>query len=129
MSARRQARARDVAHAVTGAGGVPRALLVGRCIEVWAEDPKDVAAPSSTMRRFSAGREWWLAHAGIDDSLDARPLIPTGSPWSATYLATAPPHAAQNEARLLERLAEARVAITDLSTLRREAKALLIAAR
>lgn len=35
MSARREARVRDVAQTTRNAGGVPAVLAVGRCVEVW----------------------------------------------------------------------------------------------
>ncbi len=70
--------------AVSAAGGVPVVLLVGRCIEVWA-DPGAERPPSSAMRRFSVVWSWWLEGAGVD-SRERCQIIPTGNPWSAAYL-------------------------------------------
>jgi hypothetical protein len=86
MTARRQARARDVAAVATTVGGVPRALAVGRCIEVWAEDPDAVNAPYAAMRRFSTARRWWLEQAGVESVAEGCQLVPLGSPWSVEFL-------------------------------------------
>lgn len=94
MSARRQARARDVAEILTDSGGAPRCLKIGRCIEVWAdsEDALDLDSrglslthASSAMRRFSDVREWWLHRVGIPDR-ESWQTIPGGAPWSAHYV-------------------------------------------
>ncbi len=118
MSARREARARHTAALVTGVGGVPRSLLIGRCIEVWA-DQDAAKPPASAMRRFSAARAWWLSLAGIPTS-EAAKLIPSGAPWSVEYLTNL-----DRAAGVVERLSRAGASAHDLSALRQEAGHLL----
>ena len=115
MSARREARrARTVTAAVSAAGGVPVVLLVGPCIEVWA-DPAAEQPPFSAMRRFSVVWSWWLEGAGVE-SRERCQIIPTGNPWSAAYLV--------GTGRLADRLARAGVTVDDLPQLALEAQAL-----
>jgi hypothetical protein len=110
MSARRQARA----PAAVTAGGVPRALAVGKCIEVWAA-PGSHFPHWSAIRRYDAARRAWLEMAGIEDRESWR-LISDHAPWSAEYVG---PQRAQ------ERLAGADTSIRDVPRLRREADRLL----
>ena len=64
---------------------MPAALLVGRCIEVWAE-PKADSPADSAFRRFAVARGWWLDAAYVDKPTDRDALIPRGTPWSVDYL-------------------------------------------
>ena len=56
-----------------GGGEIPRELLVGRCIEVWADldddrPPMAVPGPMFTAtRRWSAARTAWLQERGLAD--------------------------------------------------------------
>jgi hypothetical protein len=114
VSARRQARGHDPIGGVVSAGGVPRALAVGKCIEVWSA--VDSHFPHwSAMRRYSAARQAWLEVAGIADQ-ESWQFIADGAPWSVEYIG---PQRAQ------ERLAGVDVNIRDVPRLRSEAQRLL----
>src|SRR5688500_7033906 len=86
MSTRRQARARpDYADGMSTDGGrPPRALLIGRCVDVWAA--KGGRDQFSALRRFDAARAHWLAAAGVDNTADKQALMPNGAPWTVEYL-------------------------------------------
>lgn len=88
MSARRQARQRTpVLERPQGPAGVPAALAIGRCVEVWA-DPSHPTPSWSATRRFNLAREAWARQAEAEDA-EARALIPDGSPWSLDHKAGA----------------------------------------
>lgn len=126
MSARRAARAhaREDRRPSTAEGpsltdeGVPQALAIGRCVEVWA--PEGTGAPYAphitAHGRWSRVAHSWRAASGLEDR-DAWRLLPAGgAPWST---ATDPDQAA-------ERLARAGCTLADLPRLRTEADLLLL---
>lgn len=109
------------------AGGVPAPLLIGPCVEVWA-DPNAKPDPCraegwptvdalSSRRRHADARRAWLELAGITRTDEAVKVIPTtGSAWSATYMA------ANGRGDLVAaRLTRAGCTITDLPALRAQA--------
>lgn len=57
-------RAPAAAALATDVGGVPPELLVGRCIEVWA-DPRAEQPAWSAARRWSDARVAWLQARGL----------------------------------------------------------------
>ena len=130
MSARRQARGRNTGAVVTGAGGVPRVFLVGRCIDVWAEAPDDntpgmgVADMQSATRRFATARSAWLDLVGVTEQPERFKTIPAGGPYSVAYLT----HTGRGQ-QAAERFEGAGCRIEDIPQLRREAAALVKAAR
>ncbi|HEY3530393.1 MAG TPA: hypothetical protein VGK78_14700 [Nocardioides sp.] len=65
-------------------GGVPRALMLGPCLEVWADEDAEVPQ-ASAMRRFSAAREAWAAREGIGLA-EVNTQVRSRSPWSIQYL-------------------------------------------
>ena len=107
MSARRQARARTPAPSRTG-GEIPRALLIGRCIEVWA-NPADRFDHWSADMRFGSARTAWLEAVGRGD-MDPQTVISDHAPWSITDQP--------------ERLATTGCSIAELAALRTEAESL-----
>lgn len=117
MSARRQARARNTPEAVRTVGGLPRCLVIGRCVEVWGlpDDPNltTVYAGMRARTRFRTVRAWWLRGAGIGDK-EGWQLIPAGAAWSV-----------ETSPNVTERLARAEATLADLSALREEADVLL----
>lgn len=86
MSERRQARERDMSEAVEATGGVPAALQIGACIEVWADPKSQSPSAISAWRRYSMARNWWLESAGLDDQAEATDLFPGRSPWCFAHL-------------------------------------------
>lgn len=120
MSARRQARARDVSPAVSSVGGVPRSLLIGACIEVWGADSSGAgfSPPGfSARRRFGAVRLWWLDQLGLEPGREAfKTIPPAGAPWSMEYLIYR-----GVEDLASERLARAGCTLHDVPDLRHEA--------
>lgn len=99
-------------------GTVPAALLIGPCIEVWAENPSTdssgrvVADITSARRRFRAACEAWWSANHIPETEKFK-IIPAGAAWSA--------HIGEDHARL----AIARLTIEDLPALRVQALELL----
>ena len=124
MTARRAARARSsLPGMVNGAGGVPRCLLVGRCIEVWADDPGAEGSHVSAVRRFNRARDYWFELADVPRAERHR-LTPGGAPWSAAYLI------GQGRSEVAARyLSRAGATVADLAALRREAGELFGVAR
>ena len=115
-SPRRLARARSVP--ILGAGridGIPAALLVGRCVEVWGVEADDAMGAFSRWRR---ARSWWIATNQIDRP-DTLPLPRGGAPWSYYQLLS---HG--DEARADARLAAAGATAADLDRLRGQAERL-----
>lgn len=113
MTARRQARSRDLSGNVTASGGVPRSLLIGRCIEVWSgPNVKNHRPALSAFRRWGVVRRRWLEDAGVESVADGCALIPVGGLWSIGYLT--------DEAQG-KRLARAGVTVDDIDDLRAEA--------
>jgi len=111
-SARRLARARAIP--APGAGlsdGIPAALVVGRCIEVWGTEPDDAMGAFS---RWGRARSWWLKANDIERP-DTLPIPTSGAPWSVSAL---DPH------RAAERLAIAGATLDDLDHLRAQAQQL-----
>jgi hypothetical protein len=114
VSIRRQARAREVAEVVSMVGGAPAVLLIGRCIEVWADD--DAALPQwSAMRRYGLARDRWSDRTGLH-ARELWQIVPCRAPWSADYI---------GPVKTRERLSRAGMTIRDLPRLRREAQRLL----
>lgn len=71
------------------AGGIPAALALGRCIEVWGSHDDSENGSSIHMSAFSRWdrvRRWWLETNGITDTAEQCRLVPFGSPWSIDYL-------------------------------------------
>lgn len=103
---------------------VPRAFLVGRCIEVWAEPDN----PISAMRRFNRARAGWLDRHGVSDDRAKQELVPHAAPWSVEFMLYRG-HAEQvgrsTHDLVTERLARAGCTVEDVPALRREALALL----
>lgn len=91
MSARRQARASKSEAAVVAVGGVPRCLVLGPCLEVWAAvgvigdgrppPGRDVAVIGSARWRYADVRRWWVAQTGMDEHKSWQTL-PAGRAWS-----------------------------------------------
>lgn len=113
MTARRQAKSRNLSSTVTASGGVPRSLLLGRCIEVWSGTGIfDLGPAQSAFRRWSVARHWWLDTAGIESTAEGCALIPVGGLWSVEYL---------NDEWQDMRLARAGATAADIDDLRAEA--------
>ena len=115
MTARRQARSRTLAltriDTATGATGVPRAFLIGRCVEVWgdpalsSDSPRSIARIGSTKRRFGRARSTWLAARGVSER-EGWQVIPAGAPWTL-----------EDTARATDRLSRAGCTLDDLPAL------------
>ena len=124
MTARRRAKAGHEPPS-TGPGGVPAALLVGRCIEVWGDPASEARPDCSAFTRFSRARTWWLQSAGIDRPEDQDRLVPGAPiPWSALYLLerSRTEAAGQQLADLVHgRLSAAGATLANLDDLRAEA--------
>ena len=124
MSARREARAKAVNHAPRK-GAIPRSLLLGPCIEVWAKDepnPWDAEGwrGISAFTRVKRAREAWGVTRGLDrEGLQGVFGTSTGSPWSAYFM-----DANGFADRATERLSRADCTRDDLIELRAEAQAL-----
>lgn len=123
MSARRETRARKAPlQRLSAPSAVPGALLVSRCIEVWAE-PGSEDPRISTMRRVRLARQHFGREVEADDR-ELRELIPHGSPWSVHGLSY--PGQAERAGRPLgeivaERLDRAGCAVQDIPALAEDA--------
>lgn len=122
MSARREARARipfAARPAEDGGLRVPASFLIGRCVEVWAEQGKPQPNYFSAMRRYNDARNAWGQARGLDD-LDLQSAIPHGAPWSADYMT-----ATGKSEQVTERFSRAGCTTADIPWLRAEADDLL----
>lgn len=94
-------------------GTVPPELLVGKVVEVWAEDGHDLLR---AHRRWHAARRAWEAQSGLTPD-EANRLLPGGSPWSAQHLIEA---GREDEVRAM--LARCGATLDQLTELRRRAQ-------
>jgi hypothetical protein len=102
-------------------------LLIGRCVEVWA-DPRAACRSLSAVRRYRGARDWWLKRASIERLDEQQSLIPHGAPWSVDYLSyrgQAERSGVSVSAIVAERLVRAGAMVDDLPALQREATRLL----
>lgn len=109
--------------------GIPRCLLIGRCIEVWSNDGGD-SDPYSTTRRFQTVRRYVLDRiGGVRTADEEDDVIPRGSAWSAGFTMRPEQQVGRSgAAEVAERFALAGCTLHDLPRLRDEAEGLLIEA-
>lgn len=96
-------------------GDVPPELAIGRCIEVWSENPRPKAGDISSHARWTRA---WRAHCD-DLGLDMREQVniqPKLQMWSARFLAKN-----DRKPEVDQRLASAGVTVDDLPALREAA--------
>lgn len=111
MTARR-AQIAALREVTRSAGNLPRVIAVGKCIEVWADDPGAPDALLSTYRRYSiAAHTWWTENRTTG-------CLRGGGPWSLT----------EEPGRVSQRLRRAGCTKRDVPALRAEADALFAAA-
>ncbi len=92
---------------------LPPELAVGRCIEVWADDPQATDPP------YSAWRNWSIARHALGQELPRRS---SGAPWSLAYC-----DREYGPERADQRLRAAGLTRADIPALRRSAQVRLSA--
>ena len=107
-----------------GAEHVPTVLLLGPCIEVWADNDK--RSPSTehiaARRNFARVRRGWFESINLTDATQQFQLVPLGAPFSVSYLLE------DGRAEyMVKRFAAAGSDLEDLPQLRNEALQLMAA--
>jgi hypothetical protein len=122
VTERRRARAK--APMAERAGVVPASLLIGACVEVWA-DPEAKSRQFSAFRRFSDARNAWASAHDVGPG-----ELPSSSTWSVEFLSyrgQAERVGRPVEELVAERLGKAGCTVDDLPALADEADELYAA--
>lgn len=107
-----------------GVDGVPKALLIGCCVEVWADHAEDwhghAGFPLSARRNYLNAQDAWLHSQGIPESEYHKVLNRHAIGYSVEFMVS------QGEReRAAQRLAVGESTLEDIPELRRQALTLM----